>query len=265
MSFTGLARTLHPSATARILYIDIERTPELRRTWGPKVSGGYLGKNTLVEEARTICAAWRFLGEDKTDFQAVWHKGGDQRLAERTWEAIDKADVVVTYNGRRFDLPILRTDWVRAGLPPVSPYKDLDLLPVVRQTFGMGLAHKDLDSVSRFLGKGGKHGSYNVEGALAAVAGDRKARADLRVYNSGDVIELEEIHMELLPHIHTHPHVRIAGDDKVCNRCGHDLELVKGKRYQATLIAYALYRCPQCLGFSKGEWHARHASTRGIR
>ena len=53
-------------------------------------------------------------------------------------EALADIDIVVTYNGRQFDLPYLEKRRERTGLGPMRPRYDLDLLPVVRYCTDIG-------------------------------------------------------------------------------------------------------------------------------
>ncbi len=53
-------------------------------------------------------------------------------------DVLADVDIVVTYNGRQFDLPYLEKRRERTGLAPMRPRYDLDLLPVVRYCTDIG-------------------------------------------------------------------------------------------------------------------------------
>jgi len=53
-------------------------------------------------------------------------------------EALTDIDILVTYNGRQFDLPYLEKRRQRTGLPAMRPRYDLDLFPIVRYCTDIG-------------------------------------------------------------------------------------------------------------------------------
>lgn len=53
-------------------------------------------------------------------------------------EALDDIDIVVTYNGRQFDLPYLAARRKKIRMPAMRPRYNLDLLPIVRYCTDIG-------------------------------------------------------------------------------------------------------------------------------
>ncbi len=88
-------------AAARILTIDIERLPGTAYVWEPKTR--YVAPRNFLEWPRLLCFAARWYGDKRVVFEAEWRKGGREQMVKRAWELYDEADIVVTYNGRRFD------------------------------------------------------------------------------------------------------------------------------------------------------------------
>lgn len=250
-----LKRIVKPNA-AKILTIDIERLPGLARVWQPRTK--YVPPQSFVEWPRLLCFAARWYGKKRPIFEAEWIDR--DRMIERSWELYNEADIVVTFNGRRFDNKHLRSDWLLAGMPPPAPWKDIDLFVVARQ---FGFESKSLDSLTRRLGRGGKALHYNADLAFAAVEGDREAQRLLREYNVGDVELTDWLADRLRPWTSTHPHIGTAGDEKRCNACGSENLTLLKSRYRAVVMDYALYRC-ECGALVRGGWVARVANTRGV-
>lgn len=244
---------------ARILTIDIERLPGVAYAWEPKTR--YIPARNFIQWPRLLCFSARWYGERNFIFEAEWNDR--ERMIKRSWELYDEADIVVTYNGVRFDNKHLKSDWVSAGMAPPTPWKDLDLFMQVKKHFGF--ESKSLDSVTRRLGRPGKETFYDMEAAWAAIEGDKDAQKKLEEYNHGDVELTEWLHDRLTGWMPSAPFKGSFEGGKGCNQCGStDLTLLEDKKYRAVLLDYSLYRCDVCGGISRGGWTDRVASTRGV-
>lgn len=253
----ALARAGMDHSGAKILTIDIERLPGTAYIWEPRTK--YVAPRNFVEWPRMICWAARWYGQRRPMFEAEW-KDAD-RMVERAWELFDEASIVVTFNGKRFDIPHLRTAWLEAGFPPPRPWRDLDLFEQVKR---FGFESKSLDSVTRRLGRPGKELSYDIQLALAAVRGDRAAQRELRLYNVGDIELTEWLHDRLLGWMHNAPIVGRSASP-ACNQCSSQDLALQPTRYRAVVIDYSLYRCQNCGANIRGGWHARAGVSRGVQ
>lgn len=247
------------SSGSKILTIDIERLPGTAYIWEPKTR--YVPARNFVEWPRMVCFAARWYGDRSMIFEAEWL--GRERMIKKAYDLYCEADIVVTYNGVRFDNKHLKSEWLEAGYAPPLPWKDLDLFNQVKQ---FGFESKSLDSVTRRLGRPGKVTHYDMELAFAAADGDVDAQAQLEEYNMGDIELTEWLHDRLIGWMPNAPFKGSAAGDVLCNQCGgKDLELQPTKNYRAILLEYSLYRCIDCGGLSRGSWVARVASTRGVK
>lgn len=254
------AQSPRVKAAARILTIDIERLPGTAYLWEPKTR--YVPPRNFIEWPRLLCFAARWYGQKRVIFEAEWKKGGRERMVQRAWELYDEADIIITYNGRRFDNKHLKTDWLQANYPPPRPWKDVDLYQVVSRHFGY--ESKSLDSVTRRLGRPGKESFYDIAQSFAAANGDKAAQKRLREYNIGDIELTEWLADRLRPWIHNHPHVGAASTEPSCNRCGAKELEKQPTQYRAVLIDYVMYRCTNCGGMVRGAWHARGHVVQGV-
>lgn len=244
---------------AKILTIDIERLPGTAYVWEPKTR--YIPARHFKEWPRMVCFAARWYGDKSMIFEAEWNDR--ERMVKKAYELYNEADIVVTFNGVKFDNKHLKTEWLEAGYPPPMPWKDLDLYQQVKQ---FGFESKSLDSVSRRLGRPGKETFYNMDMAFAAAGGDKEAQEKLEEYNYGDIELTEWLHDRLIGWMPGAPFKGTAGDEKVCNQCGSDdLMYIEDHKYRAVVLDYALYRCNTCGGVLRAGWTARAASTRGVK
>lgn len=244
---------------AKILTIDIERLPGIAYVWDPKTK--YVAPRNFKEWPSLLCFAARWYGDRTMVFESAWNDR--ERMINKAWELYNEADVVVTYNGVRFDNKHLMSDWLEAGLNPPMPWKDLDLFQQVKK---FGFESKSLDSVTRRLGRPGKPVFYDMDGAWACMDGDKEAQKEMEFYNESDVELTEWLHDRLLGWMPNAPFKGTFGDDKACNQCGgKNLTLQVDKKYRAVVLDYALYRCDDCGGILRAGWTARAASTRGVK
>lgn len=257
MKLTELVK--HKSKTAKILTLDIERLGGTARgLWGPKQT--YISHHHWTEMPRTICWSARWYNNPNPMFGAEWEKGGHQRMLSRIWELYDEADVVVGYNQINFDNKHLRGEWFEAGLQTPSPWKDVDLLKVVRRQFGWEF--KSLDAVTKRLGAGGKRLHYDADMAYDAIAGDKEAQETLKEYNLGDIELTEWLYDRLRGWIPNHPQV---GDfSHCCENCGGTNLELQESTYVAVMIDYELWRCADCGKYHKGAYVARKANLKGV-
>lgn len=239
----------------KILHLDIETAPNLVYSWG--LWNQNIAINQISEPGYTMCWAAKWHGERGTIFYGMEEDGPD-KMVEEAHALLDEADVVVHYNGKKFDIPKLNQEFVLRGLAPPSSYKQIDLLPVVRSEFGF--VSNKLDFVAQQLDLGAKTQHKGMDMWLACMEGDAAAWRVMKRYNIQDVRLLEKLYMRLLPWIRVHPNFALYQDPidvvdpekPVCKRCG-STDLVKNGHEYALTQKYQRYRCKSCLGESKGR------------
>lgn len=280
MGLSEAAARITKESTARVLTIDIERVPghAKHQHRGLTIEGdfwdlsgwkhilGYrIPPESVAEWPRTICAAWRWYGDKKTDFASEWGDGREGML-QRIWDAYDQADIVYGHNVDRFDTKNLKAEWLVLGLQKPSPFKIVDTLKVARAEFGF--ESNTLASLTQRLGIDTKTDKYDVATARAALAGDVKAQKKLRAYNVGDIAASEALVDRMRGWVPNHPHVASQNgpEDLRCNQCGSPRLTRQAKPTTAVLLRYSLYRCDDCGGQVRGSVAlGRVGSTRGVR
>lgn len=269
------ARLQAPGKT--VLTLDIERLPgrAIHKHRGLTIEGDFWDLNSwkhtlgyrlppesVVEWPRTICVAWRFYGDKRTEFASEWDDGREGML-RRAWEAYDQADVLYGHNVDRFDTKNLNAEWLQYGMQAPSPFKIVDTLKEARKAFGF--ESNTLASLTQRLGIDTKTDKYEVAVARAACAGDKAAQRKLKAYNVGDIAASEALVDRLRGWI-VHPHNKngTIDDRPTCPNCWGD-NLTRNGTTLADQITYTLYRCDDCGKNVKGTRHARAAVTRGAR
>lgn len=185
----------------RTLYIDIETSPNLVYAWD--LYRPIIGVNQIKETGTMLCFAAKWRGEDQIMFEAPWTAPfgwtgtelAHSYMVARAHDLLNEADVVVHYNGKRFDVPWLNRMFVEQGCAPPKPYKQLDLLQLARK---LKFPSNKLEFVSsHLLGEGKvKHEGFGLW--TAVMAGDKDARERMEAYNKQDVALLETLHDRLV-------------------------------------------------------------------
>lgn len=224
----------------KVLTLDIETSPMLAHVWG--LWDQNVGLNQLVTPTRVICFAAKWLDEPKVLFYSEHHDGHAEMVAA-AWRLLDEADVVVHFNGQRFDIPHLNREFATAGLTPPSPYVQVDLLLAARRRFKF--PSNKLQYVSTALGLAGKAHHEGFDLWKKCLAGDPKAWAQMKRYNKQDVRVTEDLYLVLLPWLPNHPSRRLYDGVGGCPTCGSDRLRRKGYAY-TKLSKFQRYQCRNC-------------------
>jgi hypothetical protein len=235
----------------KLLTLDIETTPNLAHVW--QLWGQHnVGLNQLMESSELLCAAYKWRGEDETHFisgPSYEQNPGMGRTLKELYEAVCEADAIITYNGKKFDMPRLNSAFIEQGFDVPAPYQQIDLYQTVKRVFGW--PSMKLDYVAgKLLGENKvEHEGHGLW--VKCMAGDEDAWTRMREYNMQDVVITEKLYDKLMPWIPNHPNVLLYGDDVggiACTYC-HSLDYQqRGTRQLATGL-YQQYRCNEC-----GAW-----------
>lgn len=243
--------------SARVAVLDIERLPGTfaAEFWDLNdYKGRRIHADAVTEWPRTICAAWRWRGEKKMNFSAVWEwsdpAAGPTGLAQDLHRVYDEADVVVGHNIDGFDTKKIASDWLQAGFSPPSPWKSIDTLKVARQRFGY--ESNTLNALCERLGISAKTDRYDARVARAACEGNVAAQRRIKRYNQGDIVATEALYERLMGWQKNPPNASLwINDEEVhCIACGGtDLQL-RGEQVALSQT----YDRVQCQNPNCGKW-----------
>lgn len=230
----------------KILALDIETSPAVVYTWG--LWDQNVGLNQIIQQPRMLCFAAKWIGRKGITFRSEYHHSTEEMLAT-IHKLMDEADVLLHYNGARFDIPHLHREFLQANLPPPSPSADIDLLKVVRKNFRF-ISNKLQNVVTELdLDSKVEHSGFKLW--RKCLEGDRSAWSTMRAYNRKDVDLLETLYDELLPWIHNHPNRRLFDRDAGCPKCGGPESELWVRGYRTTAVSrYVRLQCQLCKGWS---------------
>lgn len=243
----------------KVLYVDLETSPNIADVWGLWQQN--VGLVQLRESTRIMGFGYkwrdgksvRWVGEYDA---ATGEFSNRQAMLEQAHRLYDRADVVVTYNGDRFDHLHFNREWVEAGMTPPSPVVSLDLFKVVKKQFRFP-SNKLAYVADRLLGDTKiKHSGHQMwrDCLDPDVEPERRRRAwaAMAKYCRQDVALMEPLHTKLLPWLPSKVNAALIAGGEVfaCQKCGgEDLEK-RGLAYTATR-AYQQYRCRGCGGWTR--------------
>jgi hypothetical protein len=163
---------------------------------------------------------------------------------EELYYLLNQADVIITYNGQRFDIPKINTRLITHGYNPPNRYSHIDLYRTVKSVFAFSSGK--LDFVNEQLGLGRKDKS-ELQWWVRAYLGDAEALLNLKEYNEQDVYILEDLYIRLRPWINNHPNLTLFSEsyDSRCGICGS--KSLKPIGYSITAVGkYPVHRCNDC-------------------
>lgn len=248
---SGLASRLMALAprhdAPRILTLDIETSPAIVMAWG--LFDQNIGTNQIVEPSRVICFAAKWHDRRGTEFYSEHHHG-HTAMVEQAWRLLDECDVLVTYNGPRFDVKHLQREFFLAGLGPPSPWVDIDLLAVNRKRFKF-LSNK-LGYVTDTLGLPTKLETGGMQLWTDVLAGDPTAWNKMRAYCKRDVGVTQMLYDRMVAEGWiTGPHRgQWTNDRECCPTCGGASLTLIGLVYGKT-TAYPKLHCQDCGAYVK--------------
>lgn len=253
-----------------VLNMDIETTPLLSWTWGR------FRQDVIAVEQHSymlsFAYSWygqpgpiRWVGLPQNpeyeppplgaDFSARY----DRWVVERLHALIDAADVVMYYNGDRFDAKKANTRFSVYGLGPPSPYRSVDLLKESRRYTDQ--PSHSLRNVSEFYGLAGKGTHEGFPLWRGCMAGDSAAWRKMERYNKQDVRAVEDYWDVVLKPWVGHPgHTQGVGFDHwrpgVCPKCGAEGTLIKRGFHRTMYTVRQTLQCSTarggCGGYTKG-------------
>ena len=212
------------------LFYDIETSFCKGHFWRP----GYnqrIGPEQITDYAKIISAHWKWEGEEEEVHHAHWglEKQCDKSLIKKLLKQFEKADEIVTHNGKKFDTPWVRTRALYHGIPMRPDYNEIDTYKLAKSY--LNLPSFSLKEICKY---------YNLEAKKDAGGLDTwkdvvfkkcpKAFEHLLYYGDGDITSLEAVFNKLRPYVkpntHYHSeHISILGLKAVpgkffCPECG---------------------------------------------
>lgn len=232
----------------KILVLDIETAPILAYVWS--LWDQNVGLNQIVEDWYVISWAAKWHGQKRVmqmDQRNARDLDDDKRILKVLWGLLNKADIIVTQNGKKFDMKKLNARFVMHGMKPHGKPKHIDTRELAKRHFGF--TSNKLEYMTDKLCtkyKKLKHEKFQgFELWKECLARNMAAWKEMAKYNKYDVLSLEELY-DLIKAWDTSVSFNVYhnGEHVIC-QCGHPAFVRNGFAYTAA-GKYQKWQCKQC-------------------
>lgn len=145
-----------------------------------------------------LCASFKVLGEKKIktlriDQYPLYKKQpwNDSELIKAIKTELLEADIIVSYNGRKFDIPFLNSRLLQIGEKPVTGIKHVDLFFISK--FQLRIHNWSLDALAKHLGLPVEKTHMDGERWVKAMTGDKASLNYIIEHCILDVKVLEQV------------------------------------------------------------------------
>lgn len=232
----------------KILLLDIETSPVLAHVWSLWDQNVALNQIEVDWHLMAVAAKWlhekKVLYKDQRKSKDITD---DSELAEFMWTLLDQADIVVTQNGKRFDIKKLNARFVMLGMRPPSSFKHIDTKQIASSKFGF--TSNKLEYLTDKLCKKHKKSQHKKFPGFdlwkECMKGNKAAWDEMERYNKMDVLSLEELYHKLIPWDGSiNMSLYHDGEEHVCS-CGSKKFTKNGFKYTSA-GKYQRFKCDEC-------------------
>lgn len=222
----------------KILTLDIETSPH--EGYSFQVWQTNIAPVQIITPTTMLTWSAKWLDSKRKPIVRTWT---DEDFHELLADLLNEADLVVSYNGDKFDMRHVKRELVERGYFPLRPIASVDMLKVVKKHFNF--PHNRLDYVAqRILGET-KLETGGFELWPAFMRGEKDAVRLMKKYNAQDVVLTEKLYLKLRPWITNHPFMI-------------DVSIDFGDQYHP-------YQCPVCQSHHVGSKAQRRTRCYAIR
>ena len=253
-----------------VLYFDLESSLMGTLTfgiWNQNISGARITKHSHL-----LSNSWAFNDDEPTGVRLTPDEvrdGNDLLVVVDTILAIEKADLIVSFNGKKFDTRLLNTRALYHGLPcPVYP-PHLDLMQLAKRSFRF--PSNSMQNISKYLG---------LEGKLSTAGQNLwercyfwedyeecdKALEQMLVYGLQDISSTRDLHKRLQGWSKNTPNIGLItkeinnvntkdNHELLCPHCASSDVDKLGSKVYTSVSSFDIYRCGNsaCRGLSRSN------------
>lgn len=239
----------------KILFFDIETAPLLGYVWG--LWNNDIALNQLKTDWSILSWSAKWRGKNRIYYadQRKAKNLQDERLILRPLcDLINEADIIVTHNGKRFDVRKINARLIALNMKPLAPVKHIDTKEISARNFGF--TSNKLEYLAKYLGVKLHKSEHNKFPGFslweACLNGNQSAWAEMEKYNRRDTLVLEQVFEKLLPWTNT-----VNFDvfhDKLEHKCSCGSKDYRkfGMGYTST-GKYQRYQCKDCGKVTRGH------------
>ena len=247
----------------RILFWDLESS--LMEGYFFKIWDENIPMRRVKKQSHLLSASWAFNDEEVVGVRLSPEQvkvSDDLDVIVKMVEAINSADLIVTFNGKKFDVKLLNTRALYWGLPPVKTVKHIDLFEQAKRVFKF--PSNSMQNISMYLGEDGKLQTYgsNLWERCAEWEDYEEcdnALEEMLIYNKKDINATRDLYyrfqgwMKNVPNLGTITNENTENKTLRCVHCGSDDIFAMNDKTYTSASSFDLYRCgnENCRGISR--------------
>lgn len=193
---------------------------------------------------------------------ATWEEDihNDIELVGDLWQYLDKSDIVIAHNSG-FDTQWANTRFAFHDMPPVSPYREIDTLKMIKKAFRLNA--NTLEYACKYFElEKQKLTDHTMSMWIGCCNGDLNCFNQMMEYNDYDILSLEGLYLLARPFAKQHPNMALFYHDEEptmrCPKCGSiHLHKESGKSAFTQLSEFEVYRCEDCGAVSRDRRNIR--------
>jgi RNase_H superfamily len=244
----------------KVLVLDIETAPMTVFVW--QLKDQYVDLKQLKTDWYIIAWGAKWLGDPpaKLIYRSQQHAKNpenDKVILRELWHLLDKADVVLTQNGAKFDIPKIKARLILQGFRPPRPFKQCDVYKELKKVASFTshsleyITHK----VCRKYKKLTDRKFTGLSLWRACMEGNKAAWAEMKRYNIHDVLSLEEKYLYVrawLPES-TVTSYNVEKSSVQCKICGEKGHMIRRGVAVKNKFKYQRWQCQTCGGWATGD------------
>lgn len=239
----------------KVLILDIETAPILARVWD--IWDQTVSLNQIKNDWFVMSWSAKWLDNSEVLYMDQRNNKNiedDSKILKEIWKLLDKADVIITQNGKKFDIKKLNARFIQHGFQPPSSYKHIDTLTIAKKYFAFTsnkleyLTNKLCTKYKKLTKR--KYSGFELW--KECLAGNIDAWKEMEKYNKQDVLSLEELYYKLVPWDNSiNFSVYYDKEVNIC-KCGSEEFTKNGYCYTAT-SKFQRYKCKNCGAETRGS------------
>lgn len=219
----------------------------------------------IKKQAHLLSASFAYNDEPVQGYRLTPEQvktGDDFDVVRKVVEAVNNCDLMITFNGKRFDVKLLNTRALFWGLPPVKSPKHIDLFEQSKRVFKF--PSNSMQNVSMYLGEKGKletSGSNLWERCAEWENYEEceKALIEMVTYGNQDIEATRDLYKRFQGWMKGVPNLGIITNEVTenktlrCIHCGGDDIFPLDQKTYTSVSSFDLYRCAKtsCRGISR--------------
>ena len=230
----------------KTLLLDFETSPNIGLSWGGKWEVNIID---FIEEGRIISMAYKWIGQKKVSCITLEQFNyNHKKFVEAIHKIFNESEIIIAHNGDSFDIKMANREFIKEGLLPPKPYKQIDTLKQARKKFKF--TSNKLDDLGDFLGVGRKI-KVDKDVWRGCMKKDSKSWKLMARYNKQDVNLLERVYLKLRAWDTNHPTIAFK-DGIICKICGSSNLVSQGWKMMKN-YKRKNYQCRECGSWQCGQ------------